>query len=154
MDAIQLLKQDHRAVESLFKEFEQAGEKAQLKKKRLVKKMIEELSLHADLEEQVFYPAVQEAAKENELVLKAMEEHDLVKSLMQQLEKLSPEEDRFQPKVTVLIENVREHVKEEEGEMFPKLKEALKPAQLQELGHRMEEGKKAIQNPKDYLKLG
>jgi hemerythrin superfamily protein len=154
MDAIQLLKQDHRAVESLFKEFEQAGEKAQLKKKRLVKKMIEELSLHADLEEQVFYPAVQEAAKENELVLKAMEEHDLVKSLMQQLEKMSPEEDRFQPKVTVLIENVREHVKEEEGEMFPKLKEALKPAQLQELGHRMEEGKKAIQNPKDYLRLG
>jgi hemerythrin superfamily protein len=154
MDAIQLLKQDHRTVESLFKEFERAGEKAHHTKKRLVKKLIKELSLHADLEEQVFYPAVQQGADENELVLKAMEEHDLVKSLLQQLEKMSPEEDRFHPKVTVLIQNVREHMEQEEREIFPKLKEALKLAQLQELGHRLEEGKKAIQSPKDYLRLG
>jgi len=106
-------------VESLFKEFERAGEKAHHTKKRLVKKMIKALSLHADLEEQVFYPAVQEAAKEKELVLKAMEEHDLVKSLLQQLEKMSPEEDRFQPKVTVLIQNVREHVKRKRGRCSP-----------------------------------
>jgi hemerythrin superfamily protein len=154
MDAIQLLKQDHRTVESLFKEFERAGQKAHHTKRRLVKRMIQELSLHADLEEQVFYPALQGPAKGNELVLKALEEHALLKSLLQQLEKMSPEEERFQPKVTVLIQNVRQHFKEEEGKMFPQLKQALKPAQLRELGHRLEEGRKAIQSPKDYLRMG
>ncbi len=153
MDAIQLLRRDHRTVEKLFKEFERTGPKAKLTKTRLVKKMIKELSLHAQVEEQIFYPAVQEAAGEDDLVLKAMEEHDLVKVLLEQLDKMTPEEDRFQAKVYVLIESIRDHVDEEEKEIFPKLKEALKPAQLRNLGTRLEEGKKAIQSPKDYLKL-
>ncbi len=153
MDAIQLLRRDHRTVEKLFKEFERTGPKAKLTKTRLVKKMIKELSLHAQVEEQIFYPAVQEAAGEDDLVLKAMEEHDLVKALLEQLDKMTPEEDRFQAKVYVLIESIRDHVDEEEKEIFPKLKEALKPAQLRNLGTRLEEGKKAIQSPKDYLKL-
>jgi hemerythrin superfamily protein len=153
MDAIQLLRKDHRTVEKLFKDFEKTGAKAKHTRKRLVKKMVEELSLHAQLEEQLFYPAVQEATKESDAVLKAMEEHDLVKVLLQQLQTMSPEEDRFDAKVAVLMQNVREHVEEEEGEIFPKLREALKRAQLEELGTRLEEGKKAIQSPKDYLKL-
>jgi len=153
MDAIQLLRKDHRAVEKLFKDFERTGPKAKHTRKRLVKKMVEELSLHAQLEEQLFYPAVQEATKESDPVLKAMEEHDLVKVLLEQLQTMSPEEDRFDAKVAVLMQNVREHVEEEEREIFPKLREALKRAQLEELGTRLEEGKKAIQSPKDYLKL-
>ena len=153
MDAIQLLRRDHRTAEKLFKEFERTGAKAKLIKKKLVKKIIKELSLHAQVEEHIFYPAVQEAIGEHDLVLKAIEEHDLVKVLLEQLDKMAPDEDRFNPKVTVLIENVRDHVYQEEGEIFPKLKEALKPAQLRDLGTRLEEGKKAIQNPKDYIRL-
>jgi hemerythrin superfamily protein len=154
MDAIQVLRQDHRSIEKKFKEFEQTSPKANLTKKRLVKKMIKELSLHADVEEQLFYPAVEEAAKEHDLVLKAMEEHDLVKVLLEQLDRMSPEEDRFDAKVAVLIEIIRDHVDQEERHIFPKLKAALKPAQLRDLGIRLDEGKKAIQSPKDYLRRG
>lgn len=153
MDAISLLKRDHKKVESLFKEFEQAGKKAKSTRKRIVKKIVKELSLHAALEEQLFYPVVQEAAKANELALRAMEQHELVKVLLGQLDTMSPDEDRFQARVTVLIENVRAHVKEEETQMFPKIRNALTPDQLKRLGERLEEGKKAMGSPKDYLKL-
>jgi hemerythrin superfamily protein len=152
-DAIAVLKQDHREIERLFKEFERAREKEQRKKKKLVKQIIEQLSMHAQIEEQIFYPQLQETAKENELALRAMEEHDLVKVLLGQLETMTPEEERFQSKVTVLIELVREHVKGEEGQLFPKVREALTPIQLKDLGTRLEEGKKAIQSPRDYLSM-
>ena len=153
MDALSLLKQDHQAVEGLFKDFERAGEKAKVKKKRIVKKIVKELALHAALEEQLFYPVVQDAAKENELALKAMEQHDVVNALLEQLDSMSPEEDRFKAKVTVLIETVREHVRQEEALMFPKIRKALTPDQRKALGERLEEGKKAMASPKDYLKM-
>src|SRR6266516_4328163 len=106
MDAVRLLTQDHRSVEAIFKEFERASAKAHRTKKKLVKNMIEELSLHAQIEEQVFYPAVQEATKDQKLALQAMEEHEVVKTLLKQLEKMEPEEERFEAKVTVLMELV------------------------------------------------
>ena len=152
-DAIAILKQDHRDIERVFKEFERAGQKEQRKKKKLVKQMVEQLSMHAQIEEQLFYPQLQEVAKENELALKAMEEHDLLKVLLEQLHTMTPEEQRFQAKVTVLIESVRDHVKEEEAELFPKMREAMTPIQLKDLGTRMEEGRKAIQSPRDYLSM-
>jgi hemerythrin superfamily protein len=152
-DAIAVLKQDHREIERLFKEFERSGEKEQRKKKRVVKQIIEQLSMHGQLEEQLFYPQLQETAKEKEPALKAMEEHDLIKVLLGQLETMSPEKERFQAKVTVLIESVRSHVKEEEAQLFPKLREALTPIQLKDLGTRLEEGRKAIQSPRDYLSM-
>ena len=153
-DAIALLKEDHRNVEELFKEIEQLPEKQKTKRKRLVKKAIDELSLHADVEEQIFYPAVQDAAKEQDLVLEAVEEHELAKTLMQQLQRMESDDEHLKPKAMVLIKTVRAHVKEEESQMFPKIKGALTRDQLKELGQRIEEGKKAIRNPKDYLRLG
>jgi hemerythrin superfamily protein len=152
-DAIAVLKQDHRAIERLFKELERAGEKEQRKKKKLVKQMVEELSTHAQIEEQLFYPEVQATAKENELALKAIEEHDLVKLLLEQLRVMTPEEERFQSKVTVLIALVRGHVKEEERVMFPVIRKALTPMQLRDLGTRLREGRKAIQSPRGYLSM-
>jgi hemerythrin superfamily protein len=152
-DAISILKQDHRDIERLFKEFERAGEKEQRKKKKLVKQMVEQLSMHAQIEEQLFYPQLQETAKENELALEAMEEHDLLKVLLDQLQTMTPEEERFQAKVTVLIRSVRDHVEEEEAELFPKMREAMTAIQLRDLGTRMEEGKKAVQSPRDYLRM-
>jgi hemerythrin superfamily protein len=143
MDGITVLKNDHRTVEKLFKKFEQAGDRAYKTKRRLVDEMITELSIHAAIEEQVFYPATREAREETEeMVLESLEEHHLVKLALSELENLAPEEERFTPKVRVLIENVRHHVKEEEGEMFPKVRKAMKPAQLEALGRQLEEAKK------------
>jgi hemerythrin superfamily protein len=152
-DAIAVLKQDHRTIERLFKELERAGEKEQRKKRKLVKQIVEELSTHAQIEEQVFYPEIQGTAKKPELALKAMEEHDLVKILLERLRTMTPEEERFRSKVTLLIQLVREHVKEEERDMFPAIRKALTPVQLRDLGTRLEEGKKAIQSPRDYLSM-
>ena len=153
MDAIAVLKQDHRAIESLFKEFERTGEKEKRRRKKLVKQIVGELSMHAQIEEQVFYPEVLGTAKEKELTHKAMEEHDLIKVLLEQLKPMTPEEERFSSKVSVLIDLARDHIRDEERAMFPKVRKALTRMQLQDLGARLEEGKKAIQSPRDYLRM-
>ena len=143
MDAITLLKNDHKTVEALFKKFEKAGEKAYKTKRDVVDKIIEELSVHAAIEEQVFYPAVRESVpKEEDTVLESLEEHHVVKWVLSELEKMSPEDERFDAKVTVLIENVRHHIEEEETEMFPGVREALGRKQLGEIGAAMEKAKK------------
>ena len=143
MDAIALLKNDHKTVEALFKKFEKAGERAHKTKRQLVDKIIEELSVHAVIEEQVLYPAAREAIPDEEdTVLEALEEHHVVKIVLSELEKLPAEAERFDAKVTVLMENVRHHVKEEEQELFPALRKALGRSRLLELGEAMERAKK------------
>jgi hemerythrin superfamily protein len=138
-DAITLLRDDHRTVEKLFKSFEKAGENAAVTKKRLVKSMIEELSVHAAIEEQVFYPAVRaEVSGTNDEVLEALEEHHIVKWELSELDGLDPADERFGAKVTVLIENVRHHVREEEGQLFPAVRAALGRTRLAELGADLE----------------
>ena len=144
MDAIALLRQDHREVERLFKQFEKAGPRAHKTRRNLVDKVIKELSVHAVIEEQVFYPAVREAVEETEdTVLESLEEHHIVKWTLSELDGMDPEAERFVAKVTVLMESVRHHVEEEEDELFPKVREALSRKQLAELGEAMEKAKKA-----------
>jgi hemerythrin-like domain-containing protein len=145
VDAIQLVKKDHRAVEKLFKDFERA-EKAerQADMKRAVRGIVRELSVHAVIEEALLYPALRSAAPDLEDdVLEGLEEHHLVKVTLLELDKMSPKQERYAAKVTVLIENVRHHVKEEEAELLPALRKALAPAELRELGERMAKAKKA-----------
>jgi hemerythrin superfamily protein len=154
MDAIQALKDDHRAIEALFRKFQQAGRKAKRQKKKLVEQMVEELSLHADVEEQVFYPTVRQATNDSEIVFEALEEHGLVKPLLKELRAMDPHEERFDAKVNVLIDAVRHHVREEERQMLPKIRALLTKNQLEELGQRIVEGKKALSRPEDYLQSG
>jgi hemerythrin superfamily protein len=143
MDAIALLRQDHRDVERLFKQFEKAGPRAHKTRRNVVDKVIKELSVHAVIEEQVFYPAVREAVEETEdTVLESLEEHHIVKWTLSELDGMDPEAERFVPKVTVLMESVRHHVEEEEDELFPKVRAAMSRKQLAELGEAMEEAKK------------
>jgi len=139
VDAITLLKDQHHDVEQLFKQFEQAGERAHTRKRDLVDKMIEALSQHAAIEEQLFYPVTKETvpAVEDE-VRESLEEHHIVKWTLSELETLDPTDEQFDAKVTVLIENVRHHVKEEENEYFPKVREELGRKALGELGDAME----------------
>jgi hemerythrin superfamily protein len=141
-DAIVLLKNDHRDVEKLFKQFEKLGDGAAKAKRDVVDRIIEELSTHAAIEEQHFYPTVREKAPDiSDEVLEGLEEHHIVKWILSELQNMSPQAERFDAKVTVLIENVRHHVEEEEGEMFPKVREAMGRKELQALGETMEKAK-------------
>ncbi|MDQ6874511.1 MAG: hemerythrin domain-containing protein [Actinomycetota bacterium] len=143
MDAIVLLKNDHKTVEKLFKQFEKAGESAEATKGRLVKQIIEELSVHAFIEEQIFYPEARLRVPETEdHVLESLEEHHIVKWVLAELAGMDPSEERFDAKVTVLAENVRHHVTEEEQEWFPEVRKAMGRKELGEIGARMEQAKK------------
>jgi len=141
-DAIALLKADHREVEAMFSRFEGLGERAQKTKSDIVQRIIEALSVHAVIEEQVFYPAVRKAVSDlNDEVLEALEEHHVVKWTLSELEKMSPQDERFDAKVSVLTEAVRHHVREEEKDMFPQVRKALSGAQLQDLADRLRAAK-------------
>ena len=134
MDAIKLLETDHRKVESLFARFEALGEGGEPAKRRLVDRMIVELSRHAAIEELLFYPAVRDSAREDKLVLEALEEHAIVKWELAALEGLGPSTERFDAKVKVLIDTVSHHVDEEEHELFPLVRQVMLPMELEALG--------------------
>ncbi|MCU1393180.1 MAG: hemerythrin [Ilumatobacteraceae bacterium] len=138
MDAITLLRNDHKTVEALFKRFEKAGDSAFVEKREIIDRIIEELSVHAAIEEQLFYPTARAAVPSTEdIALESIEEHHIVKWVLSELEGLDPRAERFDPKVTVLIENVRHHVEEEQNEFFPMVREALGRKALAELGDAM-----------------
>ncbi|MDQ4070923.1 MAG: hemerythrin domain-containing protein [Actinomycetota bacterium] len=141
MDAITLLKQDHKTVEKLFKQFEKAKQPAEQRK--LAERVVKELSVHAAIEEMVFYPAVRERVPETEdMVLESLEEHHIVKWVLSELDGMKPDHERFKAKMTVLIENVRHHVEEEETDLFPKVRKAVGRKELGEIGDAMEKAKK------------
>ena len=143
MDAITLLRNDHKAVELLFRHFEKAGDGAHVEKRRLVDQIIEALSIHASIEEQVFYPVARATVpKTEDIALESLEEHHIVKWLLAELADLDPTHERFNAKVTVLIENVRHHVKEEEKDFFPIVRDALGRKALGDLGDALAEAKK------------
>jgi hemerythrin superfamily protein len=147
MNAITLLKDDHKTVEDLFKRFQKLGPRAVKSKQDLVERIIRELSIHAAIEEMLFYPAIREAAEDAELgdtVLESLEEHHIVKWVLSELDGMSPEHERFDAKMTVLIENVRHHVEEEEQELFPQVKELFDRRRLDELGEAMAKAKKTV----------
>ncbi len=143
MDAITLLKNDHKTVEKLFKRFEKAGDRAHVEKRDTVDRIIEELSIHAAIEEQLFYPVTRRTVTGVESqMLESLEEHHIVKWVLSELDDMDPEDERFDAKVTVLIENVRHHVKEEEGDYFPKVRDQLGRKSLADLGDAMVDAKK------------
>jgi hemerythrin superfamily protein len=143
--AIELLKQDHRSVEVLFKEFEQL-EDDQDAAEQVIETACIELKIHDKIETEIFYPAVRAAAEEEEvedLLDEAEVEHDTVRALIEKLEGMDPSDEKRQAHFTVLIEYVKHHVKEEEKEMFPKVKK-LKSLDLEAVGAEMKERKSAL----------
>jgi hemerythrin superfamily protein len=141
MDAITMLRNDHRDVQKLFRQVESTTDAAQLE--RLGAQIIEMLSVHASIEEQVFYPAVEQALPRSaSAVLKSLEAHHAAKSILAEVDRLTPGSDRYQPKLLVLIDNVRTHIAEEEQDMFPKLRDALGRKQLDEIGDLMDQARK------------
>jgi hemerythrin-like domain-containing protein len=153
MDGIVLLKEDHKAVKRLFREFEKIHDTASnAVKRQLVDKIVYELTTHAFIEETILYPAARaEVPDTGEHVLESVEEHHVVAWLCSELKKLDPGQETFDAKVTVLIENVEHHIKEEENDWFPKVREALGRNRLAELGEQMEAAKSKA--PADPLAL-
>ncbi|HEV8653223.1 MAG TPA: hemerythrin domain-containing protein [Actinomycetes bacterium] len=153
MDAVELLKQDHRAVEALFREFEEAGDQAYQTKRKLVEQISHELEVHTAIEEEIFYPAVQAKApkEDREIVEEAYEEHHVVKVLLGELAGMEPDADGFDAdgfdaKVTVLMENVRHHVEEEETELLPESEKLLGKERMDELGEKMARRKEQLES--------
>lgn len=119
-DATALLRADHEAVGSLFADYEKT--RAPARKKELVAKICTELSVHAQIEEEIFYPAVKLALKDKKLVPEATVEHATLKALIAQVEGVEPEGEMFDARIKVMSEYVKHHVKEEQGQIFPKAK--------------------------------
>lgn len=142
-DAISLLRADHKLVEQLFEQYEKTRSPA--KKQEIIEEICAELTIHAQIEEEIFYPQAQSALKDNEMVPEAEVEHATLKSLIAQLQ----EEDRdanaemYDAKVKVLCEYVQHHVKEEQNELFPKVRESK--LDLTDLAEQLQERKQELQ---------
>jgi hemerythrin superfamily protein len=137
-DAIVLLKDDHKRVRKLFREFQQAGKDATDKKAKIVDQIIEELTVHTYLENEVMYPSVRKALPDLEDdVLESYEEHHVADVLVMELSTMTPDDERFDAKTTVLIETVTHHIEEEEQDWFPKVRAGMGRKDLQELGAAM-----------------
>ena len=131
-DAIVLLKKDHQEIKKLFTEFERAGDNAEKTKGRLVDKIIELLTVHTYIENEVMYPRVRELLPDLEDdILESYEEHHVADVLCMELTTMKPGDERFDAKTTVLIENVRHHIEEEELQWFPQVREGLGRKALQ-----------------------
>jgi len=143
MDALKLLKQDHANVKAMFKEYEALGDRAFAGKKKLADRICLELTKHSTAEEELFYPALREASRESEdLVDEASVEHASLKALISQISQMDSHDELYDAKVKVLGEYVNHHVKEEEGEMFPKAREA--GLDLEAMGREIEARKEEI----------
>ena len=142
-DAIVLLKNDHKEIRRLFREFDKAGDDATATKGRLAKKIIEELTVHTYIENEVMYPEVRKLLPDLEDdILESYEEHHVADVLVMELHMMDADAERFDAKMTVLMENVKHHMEEEEDDWFPKVRQGLGRKQLQELGAAMEKAKK------------
>ncbi len=147
MDALKVLKQDHQKVKTLFGEVEGLGDRASAQRKKLFQKIDQELTVHAKIEETIFYPEFRRHAQDGEErdeVLEAYEEHNIVKTLIHELEDLDPKDETYKPKLQVLIELVEHHVKEEEGTMFKMAREMFEKDELDKIGERLVQAKEKM----------
>ena len=141
-DAIVLLRDDHKEVRKLFREFQAPGT-TDSRKGAIVKKVIELLTVHTYIENEVMYPEVRQLLPDLEDdILESYEEHHVADVLVLELMALSPGDERFEAKTTVLIENVTHHMDEEEQDWFPKVREGLGRKKLQDLGVELAEAKR------------
>lgn len=136
-DAIDLLTADHQEVKALFKKFAsmQDDEDSEDEKATLVTQICDALTIHAEIEEEIFYPALRAAIDDNDLMDEALVEHAGAKNLIAELREMEPDDELFDAKVTVLGEQIDQHVKEAEGSMFPKAKKAK--VNTEELGAQL-----------------
>lgn len=122
VNAVSLLVHDHKEVKEMFEKFEGLSDRSKASKKKLAEQICEALILHTQIEEEIFYPAVRAAIKDGDLMDEALVEHAGAKDLIAQILGMDPGDDLYDAKIKVLSEQIEHHVKEEEEEMFPKVK--------------------------------
>lgn len=142
MNAFQLLKEDHKKVAGIFEKLEPTTERGVKTREDLFTQLKNELDVHAEVEETIFYPALREADETHDIILEGYEEHKVVKTLLAELDELPKDDETWGAKLKVLQENVEHHVEEEEGEMFKGARKVLSEKEAEELGARMEAAKK------------
>ncbi len=151
-DAITLLKEDHKKVKGLFDQFEKA--KSESEKEKIAREAIKELKVHASIEEEIFYPMVRQALgkdeEDKELLNEATEEHRIAKTLIEALDDMNASDEDFEAKFTVLAENVRHHIKEEENELFPEARDAK--LDFKELGGQLQSRKDELTQDESALR--
>ena len=141
-DAIAVLRADHATVEDLFDQFEKTRNDA--KKLKLAQTICAELTIHTTIEEEIFYPAARAAIRDEDMLDEAEVEHASAKELIAQIESGSPQDEKWSAKVTVLGEYIRHHVKEEQNEMFPKVRKTK--LDLKALGEQLMARKAELQS--------
>jgi hemerythrin superfamily protein len=144
MDAIEMLKMQHREVESLFEKYDAKGDKAEKGKQQTFEAIADALAMHAAIEEKHFYPAIKERRTED-ILLEALEEHLGIKRVIADLLKIDSSDETFDAKVKVLKEQVEHHVKEEEGDLFPKVKKIFERDELTAIATQMQATMKKLQ---------
>ena len=142
-DAIKLLTADHAKVKKMFKEFEKLSKKDDEEgKQELATQICQELMVHAQLEEEIFYPAAREAIEDEELMNEAVVEHNSAKELIAQIQSMGASDPMFDATVKVLGEYVSHHIEEEQNEIFPKVEKAK--VDLEEIGAEMAQRKEEL----------
>lgn len=140
MNAIELLKEDHDRVDRLFQKVKATDESEH---RELFEQIKQELDVHAHIEEVIFYPKlIAEGGEEiQKLTKEGIEEHRQAKMFLRELANLTEDSEKFEPKLTVLMEDITHHVQEEEGQMFPLVQEEFDEFTLQELGKELKKEK-------------
>ena len=142
MNAFALLKEDHKKVAGILEKLDATTERGVKTREELFTQLKTELDIHTEIEETIFYPVLEEHDETRDITLEGIEEHRIVKELLAELDAMAKDDEVWTAKMTVLKENVEHHVKEEEGEMFPRARQALTKDEIETLGTRLEAAKK------------
>lgn len=145
MDAMKLLKDDHDKVKKMLTKLESTTERGVKTRQELFAKVKQELTVHEAIEEEIFYPALKEHPKAEDIVLEGYEEHHVVDEIMGELEATPVTDEMWGAKFTVMKENIEHHIEEEEGDMFKQARQVFDADELEQLGARMAELKKVGQ---------
>ena len=153
MDALTLLRDDHREIKRLLAELQPTTERAARTRSELFERIRSELTVHEVIEEEIFYPTLKQHPRAKEIVLEGIEEHDVVNTLMGELEGLPYDDETWGPKAKVMSENIEHHIGEEEGDMFEKARQVFDEGELEQLGRAMADRKAEAQRQEEAGQL-
>jgi hypothetical protein len=149
MDALTLLKDDHDQLKKVMEELDGTTERGVKTRERLFTRIQQDLTVHEEIEEEIFYPALKEHPKAKDIVLEGYEEHNVVDMVMEEITNVPYDDETWGAKFTVMKENVEHHIEEEEGEMFKQARQVFDKDELEELGERMQTRREELRNGED-----
>jgi iron-sulfur cluster repair protein YtfE (RIC family) len=142
MDALELLQQDHERVKKLLKRVELTGDRKQ--QKQIFNEIKAELQAHTRIEEKIFYPAMEQHEELREIVLEGLESHKQVRTVLRQMVRISSSSEKFKPKLKTLHDHIEHHSQDEEQELFPKIREVINSAELEQLCQKLESAQRKL----------